>query len=183
MPMKWRRWNYVLHRDIGFLCVGLTLVYAISGVAVNHVADWNPSYSVERVETNIGPVVGNPKDLRTISNILLRLDEKGKLENSYRPDPHHLQLFVEGRSILVELASGHVVHDRAIPRPGLREMNFLHLNHPKKAWTWFADLYALALAFLAISGVLMIRRKAMQRGVILTAIGVIIPLVFLVAYI
>ncbi len=48
---------------------------------------------------------------------------------------------------MVDLASGHVVHDRAIPRPGLREMNFLHLNHPKKAWTWFADLYAVAWRF------------------------------------
>ena len=180
--MSWRRWNYILHRDIGFLCVGLTLVYAISGVAVNHVADWNPSYSVERVEVNIGPVSGSPTDVRTINDILGRLDEKGKLENSYRPDPYHLQLFVEGRSILVELASGHVVHDRAIPRPGLREMNFLHLNHPKKAWTWAADLYAVALGFLAISGVLMIRRKTMQRGLVLTGIGVVIPVLFLVFY-
>ncbi len=62
--MSWRRWNYVLHRDIGFLCIGLTLLYAISGVAVNHIAQWNPSYRVERVETNIGPVVGNPADRR-----------------------------------------------------------------------------------------------------------------------
>jgi len=180
--MNWRRWNYILHRDIGFLCVGLTLVYAISGVSVNHVADWNPSYSVERVEVNIGPVAGNPTDGRTIADILGRLNEQGKLENSYRPDPYHLQLFVDGRSILVELASGHVVHDRAIPRPGLREMNFLHLNHPKKAWTWLADLYAVALAFLAISGVLMIRRKTMQRGLLLTGVGIVIPLVFLTLY-
>ena len=44
---KWRRWNNILHRDIGYLAVGLTVVYAISGVAVNHRADWNPSYTFE----------------------------------------------------------------------------------------------------------------------------------------
>ncbi len=180
--MSWRQWNSVLHRDIGFLCIGLTLVYAISGVAVNHISDWNPSYSVERIETNIGPVSGNPMDAGTIRRILARLGETGQLESSYRPDPHSLQLFVEGRSILVDLGSGHVVHDRAVPRPGLREMNFLHLNHPKKSWTWVADIYAVALGFLAVSGMLMMRGKTLRRGVVLTAIGFILPLLFLALY-
>lgn len=180
--MSWRRWNYLLHRDIGFLCIGLTLLYAISGVAVNHIQQWNPSYSVERVETNIGPVVGNPADAATALTILERLSEPGKLESSYRPDRNSLQLFVEGRSITVDLPSGHVVHDRAIPRPVLREMNFLHLNHPKKAWTWFADLYAVALAFLAISGLFMLRRKTLRRGLVLTGVGVVVPVFFLILY-
>jgi hypothetical protein len=180
--MNWRHWNNALHRDIGFLCIGLTLVYAISGVAVNHISQWNPSYRVERIETNIGPVSGNPSDAGTIRTILARLDETGKLESSYRPDPHSLQLFVDGRSILIDLGTGHVVHDRAIPRPVLREMNFLHLNHPKKSWTWIADVYAVALGFLAVSGMLMIRRKTMHRGVVLTGIGFVIPLLFLVLY-
>ena len=180
--MSWRRWNSVLHRDIGFLCIGLTLHYAISGVAVNHIKEWNPSYSVERVETNIGPVVGNPGDAATALMILARLGEPGKLESRYRPNRNSLQLFVEGRSITVDLPSGDVVHDRAIPRPVLREMNFLHLNHPKKAWTWFADLYAVALAFLAFSGLFMLSRKTMRRGLVLTGIGVIIPVFFLILY-
>ena len=31
-----RRWNNLLHRDIGYLCVGMTLIYAISGIVLNH---------------------------------------------------------------------------------------------------------------------------------------------------
>lgn len=180
--MNWRRWNYLLHRDIGFLCIGLTLVYAISGVAVNHIADWNPSYSIEKATANIGPVVGDPVKLATQQEILRRLEETGKLESSFLPAPGQLQLFVEKRSILVDLRSGQVVYEKAIPRPGLREMNFLHLNHPKKAWTWMADLYAVALAFLAISGLLMIRKKTLRRGLVLTGIGVVIPLLFVWFY-
>jgi hypothetical protein len=180
--MGWRYWISVLHRDIGYLCIGLTLVYAISGVAVNHISDWNPSYRVERIEPNVGPVPGNPTDSETIRTILERLGETGRLEGSYRPDPNSLQLFVEGRSITVDLVSGHVVHDRAVPRPGLREMNFLHLNHPKKGWTWAADLYAVALAFLAVSGLLLMRRKSMRRGIVLTGLGFVIPLLYLAVY-
>lgn len=180
--MSWRHWNKVLHRDVGFLCIGLTLVYAISGVAVNHINQWNPSYSVERIETDIDPVSGDSLDAATIRTILDRLGETGQLESSYRPDPQSLQLFVEGRSILIDLGSGHVVHDRAIPRPVLREMNFLHLNHAKKSWTWVADVYAVALGFLAVSGLLMIRNNTMRRGIVLTGIGFLAPLLFLFLY-
>ena len=61
-------------------------------------------------------------------------------------------------------------------------MNFLHLNHPKKAWTWVADLYAVALALLALSGLLMIRRRTLRRGMMLTVVGVLVPCAFLFLY-
>ena len=35
--MKWRKWNIIIHRDLGYLCFGLTILYVISGVAVNHI--------------------------------------------------------------------------------------------------------------------------------------------------
>lgn len=47
-PARWariKRFARGLHRDMGALAVGLTLVYAISGLAVNHVADWDPSFT------------------------------------------------------------------------------------------------------------------------------------------
>ncbi|MCA8915544.1 MAG: hypothetical protein KDB90_09040, partial [Planctomycetes bacterium] len=34
-----------LHRDFGFFAVGLTFIYAVSGLAVNHINDWDPSFS------------------------------------------------------------------------------------------------------------------------------------------
>ena len=90
--MDWRRWNSALHLDVGFLCVGLTLAYALAGVAVSHISQWNPSCRVERVEVNIGPVTGDPLDAETLRVVLARLNEPGQLENSFRPDPHSLQL-------------------------------------------------------------------------------------------
>jgi hypothetical protein len=55
--MNWRRWNNIIHRDLGYLCFGLTIIYVISGVAVNHIHDWNPTYKIEKVKSNIGPVL------------------------------------------------------------------------------------------------------------------------------
>ena len=34
-----------LHRDIGYFSVGLTVIYAASGLAVNHIADWGPNFT------------------------------------------------------------------------------------------------------------------------------------------
>jgi len=34
-----RTWLRAIHRDVGYSAVGLTIVYAASGIAVNHVAD------------------------------------------------------------------------------------------------------------------------------------------------
>ena len=33
---KWRAWLRAFHRDIGYVAVGLTFIYALSGIAVNH---------------------------------------------------------------------------------------------------------------------------------------------------
>jgi len=63
-------------------------------------------------------------------------------------------------------------------------MNFLHLNTPRKLWTYFADLYAVCLIALSISGVFILRgRKGIRgRGKWLVAVGFLFPLVFLFAY-
>lgn len=42
---NWRLKLRGIHRDVGFLVVGFTLIYALSGLALNHVNDWNPSFS------------------------------------------------------------------------------------------------------------------------------------------
>ena len=45
-----RKWGRIIHRDFGYLFFGATLIYSISGIALNHIGDWNPNYSVEIVE-------------------------------------------------------------------------------------------------------------------------------------
>ena len=43
---KFRKVCRWLHRELAFVAVGLTLAYAISGVAVNHIDSWNPNYEL-----------------------------------------------------------------------------------------------------------------------------------------
>lgn len=40
--------NRSLHRDIGYFCVGLIIIFSISGIALNHKDDWNSNYQIEQ---------------------------------------------------------------------------------------------------------------------------------------
>jgi len=182
---KVRKWIRILHRDIGYIATGLTVIYAISGIAVNHVDEWNPNYSIEIVTTRINPLqdtVYNSE--KTIAYVLQQLGVENEVKNSFRPDPSTLQIFTEGNTISVDLNSWSVTEERVKSRVGIRETNFLHLNAPKKIWTYVADIFAVALAFLAISGLFMIKGKngIKGRGAWLTIAGILIPILFLLLY-
>lgn len=183
--MKWRRWNNIIHRDLGYLCFGLTIIYAISGIAVNHIADWNPNYRIERVQSTINPepLTALAGDM-LIHKILGQLGEKGKVKGSYRTDETTLQIFVVNNNITVDLSSGEVFEEKNQPRKGLYQMNFLHINHAKKLWTWVADLYALALMIVAVTGLFILRgKKGLRgRGAWLTGAGIALPVFFLWLY-
>jgi len=180
---KWRKWNNILHRDIGYLAVGLTIVFAISGIAVNHVDSWNPSFNIKYEKIKIEPYTGISQN-EAIVHVLSALNIDMSPKSSFRPSPTELNIYFENQTIEINLHTGRgrreIVNERAI----LRDMNFLHLNHPKKWWTWFSDLYAVALAFLAVSGIFVLKGKKglSGRGKWLTGIGFLIPVFFLMVY-
>ena len=49
-----RAWLRAVHRDVGYASVGLTFVYALSGLAVNHVADWDPNFTESTATHELG---------------------------------------------------------------------------------------------------------------------------------
>ena len=53
--MKIRRLLRILHRDFGYFIVGMTVVYALSGIYLNHRHDFNPDYKIQITDfqTNI----------------------------------------------------------------------------------------------------------------------------------
>lgn len=179
--LKWRKWFRVIHRDFGYLFFGVTLVYAISGIAINHLDDWNPNYVIttEDIQTQLGP--GAEK-----AEILAMLEEEGErnnYKNHYFPDKSNLKVFLKNGSVYVNLNSGRGLIEKNNRRRVFREMNYLHYN-PVKWWTWFSDLYAAALIALAITGIFLVRGKKgiTGRGAWLTILGLIIPIIYLLIY-
>ncbi len=182
---RWRHWNNVLHRDVGYLCVGLTIVYAVSGVAVNHMADWNPNWDIDRREVSVAPLpAGDLAEPENVRRVLDRLGLEPEFRTTFRMDAQTLRIFLESGTVDVRAADGTATVEVVRPRPVLRSFNFLHLNEPKKLWTWTADIYAVALLLLAVTGMFVLKGKngITGRGAWLTAAGVLIPVVFLLLY-
>ncbi len=178
-PIPWRRWNAALHRDFGYLAVGLTLVYAISGLAVNHMADWNPIYRKTTEIRQLGTFDKEQPEEVLVSQARERL-ALGAPKASHQLDAETLKLIYPGRTVLVDLPTGSATLEGLEPRPGLYAINRLHLNAPKGAWTWIADAYAVILAFLALSGLFLLRGRAglLGRGKWFVAIGVLVPVAY-----
>ncbi len=181
--MKWRKWNNILHRDIGYLVFGLTIVYGVSGIAVNHMHDWNPNFTKDREFLSISPILTSDRDsllMEARSSLGLTEDPL----NSFRPDKETLRLFYEGVTYSVDLPTGKVLREAVARRPVLYEFNQLHLNTPRRTWTFVADLYALSLIIVAITGLFVLKGPSgiKGRGAWLTAVGVAIPAVYWVLY-
>ena len=164
--------------------VALTLVYGVSGIAVNHAADWNPSYAVEKRGVEIGPLKGELRE-ELVRQARERLQLSEEPRNTFRPDPETLQLFYDRLTYSIDIPTGKVVIEEVWPRRVLFEFNQLHLNAPKRTWTYIADLYALSLILVAVTGMFVLKGKTgiTGRGAWLVGLGVVIPLVYWIVYI
>jgi uncharacterized protein len=187
---KLRPWVRAIHRDAGYLAVGLTIVYAASGIAVNHIADYkdgDASYTKFQKSYELGPVDA-PKgqaDRALAEAVVFRLaplaGPLGAVRDQYRSSDTDLEVTLQDSSLRIDLGTGHVEHEGKKPRFFLRFANWLHLNRGKKAWTYMADAYAAALLFLALSGLVMIPGKKgfFGRGAVLALLGAAIPVVYI----
>jgi hypothetical protein len=170
-----------LHRELGFLAVGLTLAYAISGVAVNHTEEWNPSYEQTVRHWTIEAPGDGPTD-QVAPLVLEQLALAEPVRNIWRATQTQLRVIVPSGTVDVDLVAGAVESRILSPRPLLRDVNFMHLNQGKGAWTWIADVYAGVLAILALSGIFLVKgRKGLAgRGGVLMTLGLLLPVVYVV---
>ena len=178
---KWRPWLRAMHRDAGYFVVGLTIIYAVSGLAVNHIASWDPSFeNYERSHQMSAPLQG--EDEAIAKQVVSHLEIEEEPTEVYRVDDSELEILFDKRTLHVNTKTGKILDDGQEPRFFLRLANWLHLNRGKKAWTIVADGYAILLLGLAISGLFMIpgRKGLLGRGAIIAGIGAAIPVLYVV---
>lgn len=182
MGLNWRKWNRAVHRDFGYLFLGMTIIYALSGIAINHMKDWNANYVVSADEIDIEPLSERP-DRAKILSILEEYDEEDNYKNHYFPSDQVVKVFIDDGTAYINLETGKGLIERTRRRPIFREVNYLHYN-PIKYWTWYSDIFSGALIILGISGILIPRgsRGITKRGAWLTALGIVIPIIYLFIY-
>ncbi|WP_321281916.1 PepSY-associated TM helix domain-containing protein [Marinifilum fragile] len=162
-----------LHRDLGYLFIGLTLIYAISGILLVLKKDeQNPSYReivLEKVaKTNLTPdeLKAFWKDHFSDAPKLTRIIPAEDVYNIYVKGGLGKYYPYDGK---IELTTYKKI-------PIYKFVNDIHYNSGKR-FSSIAMIYAIGLIFFAISGAVMVKGKKgfKKRGVWLMIIGFIIP--------
>jgi uncharacterized protein len=178
------KFNRVTHRDIGYLIAGLTIIYSLSGIALNHKNDWNPNYVYDNRDFI--------SDIRTTreafnNDVAVKLLQSIKVDPSFKtyyfPSGKTVTIFIDGGLVKLNTETGEGVVERITKRPLFYQINLLHYN-PGKWWKYFSDIFCLALIIVTITGLFIIKGKngIQKRGAILTIIGILLPLIFLLIY-
>lgn len=184
----WQFYNILIHRYLGYFFLGITVVYAISGLAVNHIEDWNPNYISEKHHVTMA----KPQDPENLTPAegealfkQLGLKADFKPNNIFYPDESTIEILLsEKEKIRIDTNVWRAEHELTRRRPVLHLFNVLHLNESKQLWTLYADAYAVALLLIAFSGLFMKKGKKGFWGEagIWTLAGMVLPVILTLMY-
>ena len=165
----------VIHRDLGFLMVGITLVYGISGILLNHIKRKDPAFNVESKTIQL------PTNLTTeeLSTAWKSDGSLPTLKRIMQINENSSRLFLEGGIGIYNSINGSLDYEIHTKRVLIYWINRLHYNKIKGWWP-VADIFAGSLILLAITGLFIVKGK---RGIAGSGkwyllIGILIPILF-----
>jgi hypothetical protein len=182
--MNWRKINRIIHRDFGYFFFGMTIIYCLSGIALNHkvIDNWNTEYKItsKKISLQDIPESRSEIDKDYAKKLTARFDSEEHFKNYYFPEPNTLKIFIEDGNITINIETGKGQVEFSRKRPLFYEINYLHYN-PNRWWTWISDIFSGALILIAISGLFILKGKKgiKGRGAWLTIAGILVPIIFL----
>ncbi len=170
------KWLRIIHRDLGYFMVGISMIYAISGIILNHMGEYDPAYkTIERTIT-VDKNIHNEEMLRT----LCTEHNLPTLKRTMQIDSEHTQLLLEGGIGVYNNATGILDYESHKRNDFIYWINRLHYSRVG-GWSIVADIFAISLIFFALSGLFMIpgRKGIMGRGKWFLLIGLLVPLLYI----
>lgn len=181
MSLRWLNSN--LHRDIGYFLSGLIVIYCISGIALNHVNDWNPDFIIQKRTVQLGgPITKESISAERLKELSRVVDEGTPKVHDF-PTADQVKIYYDNATLSIDMPAGIGHYERVMRRPVIYHVNVLHRNS-LKGWKWASDVFALLLIFITISGWFMLRGKygLGGRGKWLIAAGMAPPVAALVIF-
>lgn len=180
---KIRKWSRTIHRDLSFFFSGMILIYAISGIVMNHRKTINPDYSIEVKEFVLEKALPAKAAIKKehVLELLGTLGEEKNYTKHYFPKENTMKVFLKsGSNLWVNLSNQQAVYEKLTRRPILSAMTKLHYN-PGRWWTHFSDIFAVSLILITITGLIMNKgsKGLWGRGGIELILGIAVPLLFI----
>lgn len=178
-----RKYCRIIHSHLSFFFAGIIIIYAISGITMNHLKDFNPQYMISVENYKVNGIFPHQQNFtkQDVLLLLTEINEQANYTNHYYPNKTTMKVFLKGgSSYALNLETGDAKYEALIKRPFFSQLSFLHYN-PNKWWTIFSDIFAICLVIITISGISMIKGRKGLIGVggIELGIGIMIPILFL----
>lgn len=159
----------ILHRDIGFFVIGLTVIYCISGILLIY-RDTNFLRSELLIERTLEAGLSEDRLLQTL-----------KLKGAKITGVDESEIRFSGGTYNQE--SGEVSYVTKEYSQPFRAINQVHKAPSQDSKHWFMVLYAISLLFLALSSFYMYRPGTtyFKRGIIIALAGSIASIFLIIA--
>lgn len=170
-----RAWLRFIHRDLGYFFVGITVIYSISGIILNHKKNgqdpaYETSYKTLQLEASLTPSLLTSYWSENINEYSL---------NKVLPNGNRYSVYLNGGLGTYDPVSGKLEFEVYKKKEWVYFINKLHYNS-KKGWTLMADIFAIVMLIFAISGMFIVpgKKGITGRGKWLVLIGILIPFLF-----
>lgn len=170
-------WLRVIHRNLGFLMVGLCLVYGVSGFLLNHMDGKDPAFKTTEAMAKLRKGMSSDE----IATEWNSNSELPHLKKVFRIDDEHFRIMMEGGVGIYNSQTGITEYETHVKRPVIYWINRLHCNRVN-GWSIMGDFFAFSLVFFAVSGLFMIKGKygIAGRGKWYLLVGIMIPIFYMV---
>ncbi len=194
-----RQWHWISSA----LCLAGMLLFAITGITLNHAGQIESSPSTRTTEQvlpddlleslraratqdNLPDEAPLPEDLRRwlSDELSLRVDQRPA---EWSADEIYLSQPRPGGDawLSIDLPSGELIHE-ATSRGWISWLNDLHKGrNTGVAWSWFIDLFSAACVVFCISGLILLSRHSGARPLTwpLTGMGLLIPVLLALLFV
>lgn len=180
---KIRKLNVATHRDLGYFFSGLVIIYCLSGIALNHVDEWNPDFIIEKktihFKENYRATDINHDNIPLFNKMVQ--EDKHKVFDT--PTPDQLKIYYDNATLHLNFSTHEGVYEKISKRPLFYQVNVLHKNS-LKGWKWAADIFALILILICVTGLFILKGSTGigGRGKWLLLGGLLPPVVALIIH-
>ena len=188
-----RQWHWISSA----LCLAGMLLFAVTGITLNHAAQIESRPQVENRTAQLPaalhaalqaevPAAGLPDALQAWleDELAIRLDGR---EAEWSDGELYIGLPRPGGDawLSLDLESGALEYEDT-DRGWIAYFNDLHKGrHSGAAWSWFIDIFAVVCVVFSLSGLLLLQRQAQARPTTwpLTGLGLLLPVLLALLFI
>lgn len=194
----WMKQLHTWHWMSSAICLVGMLLFAITGITLNHAADIQGDVETETVETvlpdevlaDLGAVEGAdeakiPQSLDRWSRSELGVRLSGA-NAEWTEDELYVPLPRPGGDgwVAIDRMTGDVIHE-STDRGWISYFNDLHkARDTGPAWSWFIDIFAAACVIFSLTGFVLLQLHARHRPLTWPTVGagVVLPLILLLFF-